>query len=140
MGRARERKRAARAAASTASPKTPRSRWAATLAVVILAILPYLNTLRNGFALDDIDIVQQNQLIRDLGNVGRVFSTDYWGGAVAPGAWHDPGLYRPLTVTTLSVMALGMWLPYSPLWSIIIIAIDVFIIWSLATLRMDHPF
>jgi len=103
MGRARERKRAARAAASTASPKTPRSRWAATLAVVILAILPYLNTLRNGFALDDIDIVQQNQLIRDLGNVGRVFSTDYWGGAVAPGAWHDPGLYRPLTVTTFAL-------------------------------------
>ena len=32
-----------------------------------------------------------------------------------------------------------MWLPYYPLWSIIIIAIDVFIIWSLATLRMDHP-
>ena len=102
MGRARERKRAARAAASTASSKTF-PRWAATLVVVILAIVPYLNTIRNGFALDDIDIVQQNQLIRDLGNVGRMFSTDYWGGAVAPGAWHDPGLYRPLTVTTFAL-------------------------------------
>src|SRR6476661_3445177 len=101
MGRARERKRAARAASSTASPKTvSHPHWGATLVVLLLAIFPYLNTLQNGFALDDIDIVQQNQLIRDLGNVGRVFSTDYWGGAVAPGAWHDPGLYRPLTVTT----------------------------------------
>ena len=39
----------------------------------------------------------------------------------------------------LQAVANFMWLPYSPLWSIIIIAIDVFIIWSLATLRMDHP-
>ncbi len=39
----------------------------------------------------------------------------------------------------LQAVANFVWLPYSPLWSIIIIAIDVFIIWSLATLRMDHP-
>jgi hypothetical protein len=40
----------------------------------------------------------------------------------------------------LQALANFVWLPYSPLWSIVIIAIDVFIIWSLATLRMDHPF
>ena len=39
----------------------------------------------------------------------------------------------------LQALANFVWLPYSQLWSIIIIAIDVFIIWSLATLRMDHP-
>ena len=39
----------------------------------------------------------------------------------------------------LQALANFMWLPYAPLWSIIIIAIDVVIIWSLATLRMDHP-
>ncbi len=39
----------------------------------------------------------------------------------------------------LQALANFVWLPYSPLWSIIIIAIDVFIIWSLASLRMDHP-
>ena len=38
----------------------------------------------------------------------------------------------------LQAVANFMWLPYYPLWSIIIIAIDVFVIWSLATLRMDH--
>ena len=31
-----------------------------------------------------------------------------------------------------------MWLPYYPLWSIIIIAIDVFIIWSLVVTRMEN--
>ena len=39
----------------------------------------------------------------------------------------------------LQALANFVWLPYSPLWSIVIIAIDIFIIWSLATLRMDHP-
>ena len=48
---------------------------------------------------------------------------------------------RSLGMLLAGVQALAsfMWLPYSPLWSIIIIALDVFIIWSLATLRMDHP-
>ena len=44
-----------------------------------------------------------------------------------------------MVLAGLQALANFMWLPYSPLWSIIIIAIDVFIIWSLATLRMDHP-
>ncbi|MFE2170862.1 hypothetical protein ACFXB3_38255 [Streptomyces sp. NPDC059447] len=33
----------------------------------------------------------------------------------------------------LSVIANFMWLPYQPWWSIIIIAVDVFIIWALCT-------
>ncbi|MGT2526660.1 DUF7144 family membrane protein [Streptomyces nojiriensis] len=33
----------------------------------------------------------------------------------------------------LSVIANFMWLPYQPWWSIILIAIDVFIIWALCT-------
>ena len=44
-----------------------------------------------------------------------------------------------MVLAGLQALANFVWLPYSPLWSIIIIAIDVFIIWSLATLRMDHP-
>lgn len=50
-------------------------------------------------------------------------------------------LARSLGMFLAGVQALAnfVWLPYAPLWSIIIIAIDVFIIWSLATLRMDHP-
>jgi hypothetical protein len=31
-----------------------------------------------------------------------------------------------------------MWLPYYPLWSIVIIVIDVFIIWSLIVNRMEN--
>ncbi len=35
----------------------------------------------------------------------------------------------------LSAIANFLWLPYYPIWSIIIIAVDVFIIWGLATYR-----
>ena len=38
----------------------------------------------------------------------------------------------------LQALANFVWLPYSPLWSIIIIAIDVFIIWSLIVNRMEN--
>jgi hypothetical protein len=30
-----------------------------------------------------------------------------------------------------------VWLPYYPIWGIIVIAIDVLVIWALATLRLD---
>jgi hypothetical protein len=32
-----------------------------------------------------------------------------------------------------------MFLPYAPIWSVILLAIDVFIIWALATYRPDRP-
>jgi len=31
-----------------------------------------------------------------------------------------------------------MWLPYYPLWALVIIAIDVFVIWSLSTTRLTE--
>jgi hypothetical protein len=38
-----------------------------------------------------------------------------------------------ITVAALSALANFLWLPYFPLWAIIVIAIDVVVIWSLAT-------
>ena len=75
---------------------------AATL-VALLAILPFVNALSNGFVLDDVPIIVKSQLIRDLGNAGRMFSTDYWTGSGMVQATADPGLYRPLTVLTYAV-------------------------------------
>lgn len=76
--------------------------WGAALIVLLLAILPYLNTLGNDFALDDIDIVGKNLLVRE-GNVAKIFSTNYWGGALGASAQTDIGLYRPLTVSTFAI-------------------------------------
>ena len=48
-----------------------------------------------------------------------------------------------IAARTLGIVLAGIqavvnfiWLPYYPLWSILIIALDVLVIWSLATLRL----
>jgi tetratricopeptide (TPR) repeat protein len=68
-----------------------------------LAIVPYLNAVANDFVLDDVAIVAENPTIRDLGNVGRIFGTDYWGTTGRATAIIDPGLYRPLTILSYAV-------------------------------------
>lgn len=70
--------------------------------LVALAVLAYGNAFRNGFVLDDIPIIVENPLVRDVGNVGAIFETNYWhrGGVGVVG---DSTLYRPLTVFTYAV-------------------------------------
>ena len=67
------------------------------LLVVALAVIAHANALRNGFVLDDIPIIVENPIVRDLGNVRTIFQTDYWslGGTRTVG---DSTLYRPLTI------------------------------------------
>lgn len=40
-------------------------------------------------------------------------------------------------IAALSIVANFLWLPYYPLWSIVIIALDVVVIWAVATWRPD---
>jgi hypothetical protein len=37
----------------------------------------------------------------------------------------------------LSMLANFMWLPYAPVWAIVLIAVDAFIIWALCAPRTD---
>ncbi len=68
-----------------------RSRWFAALTVALLAVAASISGLANGFALDDIQIIAQNDRIHSLTGSWRVFLQAYWppesGGS----------LYRPLT-------------------------------------------
>jgi protein O-mannosyl-transferase len=68
--------------------------------LVLLSAVAYRNTLQNGFVLDDIPIIVENPLIRDLGNVGTIFRSSYWTTSGAIGA---KGLYRPLTVFSYAI-------------------------------------
>jgi hypothetical protein len=106
MSRKRARKKQA-SQTTTTTVDHPREQirawWRSAVLVAVLAILPFVNAIGNDFVLDDRDIVAQNPFIRDLGNVGQIFSTDYWGGAGVPATRADPGLYRPLTVTTFAL-------------------------------------
>jgi tetratricopeptide (TPR) repeat protein len=71
--------------------------------VVALALLPYVSAVTNGFVLDDVAIVAENPAIRDLGNLGQMLRSDYWGTTGRATAIIDPGLYRPLTLFTYAI-------------------------------------
>jgi hypothetical protein len=90
----------ARAAPAT---RIPLSSVLRPLAVVVaLAVCAYANAIRNGFVLDDIPIIVENPVVQSVGNVGTIFTTNYWsrGGTDLLG---DPTLYRPLTVFTYAI-------------------------------------
>jgi tetratricopeptide (TPR) repeat protein len=86
--------------------RPPLFRGRLTLFLALLAFLaaaPYLNTLPNAFVLDDIGIIVENPLIRDVTNVGKIFTTNYWSRGQKGASGIDPGLYRPLTVFTYAL-------------------------------------
>lgn len=70
------------------------------IAVFLVAVVAYANTLSADFTLDDIPIIKENELIRSLANVGRIFKTNYWGERTDLG---DKSLYRPLTITSYAL-------------------------------------
>ena len=68
------------------------------IAVVVLALLVYANTLANGFAYDDISIVQTNPYITDWRQIPWLFTKGYWSHRAG-----GVGNYRPLTIVTFTV-------------------------------------
>lgn len=46
--------------------------------IVVIAIAVYANSLLNGFAFDDVLIVQNNPLIQSFQNTWQVFTSGYW--------------------------------------------------------------
>ena len=66
-------------------------RW--LLAVALLAVLTYANSIANGFAYDDVYIILKNERVHRLGDLRNIRLTPYWptNGTVY-------GLYRPLAI------------------------------------------
>lgn len=73
---------------------------AAVLAVALVAVLAYANTLGHGFALDDKSVVVGNEAIRALRYAPFAFFEDYL--ARTPVA-EDPSLYRPLATISYAI-------------------------------------
>lgn len=67
----------------------------------LLACMPYLNTLSNGFVYDDDSQVLQNPIVQNTHNFGKVFTADLWGFA---GNEAHSKYYRPLMTLTLFVL------------------------------------
>jgi protein O-mannosyl-transferase len=74
------------------------SRRALALFVAIAAAAVYLNSLANGFALDDVYIVQLNTRAHDPFNLRRIWLTPYW-----PFLGQELGLYRPMIIFLFAI-------------------------------------
>lgn len=61
---------------------------------LLIGLIIYSNSFHNNFVFDDRPVISENNLIRDLRNTPKIFTTGYWRG----GLGDDLGLYRPLTI------------------------------------------
>lgn len=71
-------------------------RW--PLLVALVAILVHVGALGNGFALDDVRLVENNPAIASLARVPKLFVEPYWNVA-----GESYGIYRPLTVASFAL-------------------------------------
>lgn len=58
----------------------------------------YATSLRNGFAFDDIPIIANNPIVRELEGLLRYFSSSYWGPSTSV-----ESAYRPMTLRVFAV-------------------------------------
>ncbi|MFC8386951.1 hypothetical protein [Nocardia sp. NPDC056952] len=56
-------------------------------------------------------------------------------GLLAGQTW---GRVSAMVIAALSIIANFLWLPYYPWWSILIIAVDIVVIWAVATWRPNN--
>jgi protein O-mannosyl-transferase len=71
------------------------------LVLILLAALPYLNTLRNGFVYDDNTQVLNNPYVQDFGRVREIFSTTVWSYVGTQGVTN---YYRPMMTFSYLVL------------------------------------
>ncbi len=112
----------------------------ATIAAGALLLVSALLTLFQGISA---------LLADDLFVIGPAYvyqvNTTFWGwvqiivailvGLVAIGLFVGTTWARiaAIVMASLSIVAMFLWLPYYPIWSVVVIAIDVIVIWGVAT-------
>lgn len=94
------------AAAQTPEPRRSAA-WAVQAAAALVAAALYVAAVRNGYALDDVLIVQRDPLLHDLWSLPRLLLSPYWRSTGE--------LYRPLTTAALALdWQLGGGAPWWP--------------------------
>jgi len=63
------------------------------LAVALAAVAVYANSIVNGFAMDDVFIIQINERVHQLSDPSSIWLKPYW-----PNYGRELGLYRPLAI------------------------------------------
>jgi protein O-mannosyl-transferase len=61
--------------------------------VACAAVLVFANSLLNGFAYDDVHIIENNARVHQLADQAAIWLTPYW-----PNAGEEAGLYRPFAI------------------------------------------
>lgn len=84
---------------ATGAPLTPpaigrRTLLGAAVLVFVAAVAVYLNAVPNGFALDDVPIIEENPTVTEGASYGEIWTGRYW-----PDRPREMALYRPLSVS-----------------------------------------
>lgn len=78
-------------------PATKGTKRLSAVIVLLAAAAASAGSLLNGFALDDVHIIQGNERIHSVGNLWALFSETYWPPD------YGQSLYRPLTLAAFAV-------------------------------------
>jgi tetratricopeptide (TPR) repeat protein len=81
---------------------SPTRRLLLALGLLLPVLAVFRSVLGGEFVYDDLLVIQQNPLLRDLANLPQVLGSSYWDFLDAEGASHV-GYYRPLTMALLTV-------------------------------------
>lgn len=71
--------------------------WPSYVVVLLAALAASAGSISNGFALDDVHIIQWNERVHSLGNLWALFGEAYWPPE------YGQSLYRPLTLAAFAV-------------------------------------
>lgn len=110
---------------------------AAAVLLLVIGVLSILEGI-SALAKDDLLIVGVNDYVYKLNTTGWGWIHIVLGiivvisaiGLMMGSTW---GRAAAIAFASLSIIANFLWLPYYPIWSIIIIALDVLVIWAVAT-------
>lgn len=76
------------------------------------------------------DLTTWGWIVTIVGVLGALIAIGMFSGAI----WARVGA---IVIASLSIIANFLWLPYYPWWSVLVIAIDVVVIWAVASWRTD---
>ncbi len=61
----------------------------------MFSFLLFSNTFQNDFVFDDISVIRDNQILKDIKNLPKIFTSYYY---------HNPaGLYRPMQMVSYAI-------------------------------------
>jgi Tfp pilus assembly protein PilF len=67
-----------------------RSDWGWVFLLILLSVLPYANTLMNGFVYDDTSQILENPYIRSFRYLRQIFGTAVWSFTGSPSRYYRP--------------------------------------------------